>query len=300
MNSKINAVAYLLLFLQLSSGCSDIGRLSNTESIDSTVETSYPEPLSSDGSLLSAFFGLDDSIPFLASYRICGRIGLQDGMPVIFSKEIDLSTMQSGDFLVNLANGQQLDVACATPEPANDLGELRTILLVGDFGSIDNQPVSVEVVGNIISLDHQSNFKGSVVRVTQLERGPYLIHAEFVKENQWELGKEATSLPFGGGSGCPASTRQVIRVVWTGGVTKPGGEEIDDLERLAYRVFVEDKGNEIRAISPFAIGDLGDGDNNHELCLDVDETAVRVEFPEKLLTDPREDFNPATSVTISY
>ena len=300
MNSKISAAACLVLFLQLGTGCSDIRGLSSTESIDSTVLTTYPEAVSSGVSLLSAFYGLDDAIPLFASYLICGRLGLQDGMPVIFSKEIDLSTMQSGDFIVNLTNGQKRNVACATPAPARDSGELRTILLVGDFGSIDNQPVSVEIVGNIISLDHQSNFKDSVVKVTQLERGPYLIHAEFVKESQWELGKEATPLPFGGGSGCPASTRQVIRAIWTGGVTKPGGDEIDDLERLSYRVFVEDEGKKITEITPFAIGDLGDGDNNHELCLDVDARVVRVEFPQKLLTDPREDLNPATSISISY
>ena len=88
-------------------------------------------------------------------------------------------------------------------------------------------------------------------------------------------------------------------MTWTGGVTKPGGDEIDDKERMAYRVFVAGESGELTPIVPFAIGDLGDGDNNHELCLDVEARAVHVEFPEKMLTDPREDLNPVTSVSVS-
>ena len=291
---------YLVVALQLIAGCSGIGDLANTEQRDTTQVSTYPQALEQGAPLLSAFYGLDDAIPFLASFRICGGFGHQDGMPVIFSKEVDTATVQAGDFLVTLADGSQVGVACATPAPAEDLGELRTILLIGDFGSNDNQPVSVEIAGNIISLDQQSNFLGSSVNVTELERGPSLIHAEAVDEDQWELGKQATSLRFGGGDGCPAATRQVIRVVWAGGVTKPGGDEVDDVERLAYRVFVASEDGQPQQVVPFAIADLGDGDNNHELCLDVDAPAVRVEFPANLLTDPREDLNPATAVTVSY
>jgi hypothetical protein len=83
-------------------------------------------------------------------------------------------------------------------------------------------------------------------------------------------------------------------VVWSGGVTKPGGEEIDDLERKAYRVSLIDGS----AVTPFAIGDLSDGDNNHELCLESGIQAQRVEFPAGLLTDPREDLNPATAIIL--
>ena len=109
---------------------------------------------------------------------------------------------------------------------------------------------------------------------------------------------QPTRLPFGGGSGCPEGTRQVVRAVWAGGVTKPGGDEVDDLERQAYRVFVAGENGTLTEIIPFAIGDLGDGDNNHELCLDVDERAVSVEFPAGLMTDPRDDPNPATGISV--
>jgi hypothetical protein len=284
----------------LLGGCADPSGLATTEQNDSTVAMDYPDAELFDGALLSAFYGLDDAIPFLASYRICGEFGHQDGMPVIFPQQIDLDTLEAGDFLVTLEGGAQLNVACATPAPAEDAGELRTILLIGDFGSMSNQPARVEVTGNIISLDQKTNFKGADVQVTRLEDGPTLIYAEAVPEDQWDLGKEATTVRFGGGSGCPADTRQVVRVVWRGGVTKPGGDEVDDLERAAYQVFVLAEDGELTEMVPFAIGDLGDGDNNHELCLDVEARAVRVAFPEGLLTDPRDDLNPATEVSVSY
>ena len=295
---RIRATA-LLFGLLLMAGCSDIGELANTEQRDTTDPTFYPDAVTGDAALLSAFYGLDDAVPFLASYRICGGFGHQDGMPVIFSSEIDLKTMQAGDFLVTLADGQRLQVACATPAPAEDLGELRTILLIGDFGSKDNQPVSVEVTGNIISLDQQINFQGTRVNATSLEAGPTMVLAEVVPLEQWEIGKEPTALPFGGGDSCPAATRQVVRVVWSGGITKPGGDEIDQVEQSAYQVFVVGDDLELTSITPFAVADLGDGDNNHELCLDTDAGVVRIAFPAGLMTDPREDLNPATEIVVS-
>ena len=86
----------------------------------------------------------------------------------------------------------------------------------------------------------------------------------------------------------------MIRATWQGGVTKPGGAEADDVVRQAYVVTVEDGDGRTRDVSPFALGDLGDGDNNHSLCLDVVDPAVSVYFPAGLLTDPREDLNPET------
>ena len=278
--------------------CSGVSELASTEPQDTTKVAAY-EDLTSGGALLSAFYGLDDAIPFIASYRICGELGHDDGMPVIFSTELDMTTVQAGDFLVTLADGRQVVPGCVTPAPAQDVGELRTMLMIGDFGSVSNQPVSVEIIGNTISIDHRTNFKGQSVAVTPLEAGPSLIHAELVGEEQWELGKEPSALRFGGGSGCPANTQQIVRAVWMGGVTKPGGDEIDDTERQAYSVIVEDADGATETVTPFAVADLGDGDNNHKLCLDVAAKPIAVEFPAGLMTDPRDDPNPATSVRLS-
>ena len=221
-----------------------------------------------------------------------------NGMPLIFSKEIDVSTMQAGDFEVTRENGEIGAITCITLAPADDTGELRTGLLVGSYGSADNPPVRVEVIGNLLSLDGSANFKGTSIDVTPLASGPSMVWAELVPESEWALGKLATSLPFGGGSGCPAGTTQVIRVTWAGGVTKPGGDEVDDLEREQYKVTLQtDDGNTVEA-TPFALGDLGDSDNNHELCLDVTGTPASVFFPAGFLTDPGEDLNPDSNIEL--
>ncbi len=51
-------------------------------------------------------------------------------------------------------------------------------------------------------------------------------------------------------------------------------------------------------VTPIAFGDLGDGDNNHELCLDGVGKQQTVLFPAGYMTDPREDLNPETMILI--
>ena len=85
-------------------------------------------------------------------------------MPVVFSHELDVNTLQAGDFKVTTTPGKVGELTCVTLAPANDEGELRTVLLVGEYGSIDDQPAKVEVVGNLLSIDQEVNFKGNMLR----------------------------------------------------------------------------------------------------------------------------------------
>jgi hypothetical protein len=249
--------------------------------------------------LLSAFFGVDDGLPSLASRVICDGADGKDGMPVIFSHEVDVNTIEPGDFEVTRASGKTGEITCLTMAPADDPGELRTALLVGQYGSADDQPVTVEIVGNILSLDQAVNFKGSSVAVIPLEDGPSMVWVEVVPEAEWSLGHPGTPPPWGGGTGCPVDTKQIVRVTWSGGITKPDGSDADDFERQMYKVTVEQEGSIEAEITPFALGDLSDGDNNHKLCLDTGQPATFVSFPAGYLTDPRDDLNPATSIAIT-
>jgi len=131
--------------------------------------------------------------------------------------------------------------------------------------------------------------------ITSLEAGPFLVWAEVLREEEWDLG--STSIWTGGG--CPqAGTLQVVRSVWAGGVTKPNGGPIDDVERVQFRVIVEAEGGGTEEIIPFAIADLIDYDNNQDLCLDDSRQPLRIEVPAGLLVDPGGDLNPATSVDV--
>ena len=81
-------------------------------------------------SLLVAFYGLDDDLPILSNQGICEGSAGKDGMPVIFSHEIDVTTMQKEDFRVTNASGTVGDMTCVTLDPADDMGEFRTALFV--------------------------------------------------------------------------------------------------------------------------------------------------------------------------
>ena len=275
--------------------------LADASSIDTTETrvTANRDAQGREAELISAFYGLDDGLPAGSDRVIWAGAAFTDGMPVVFSHEIDFTTMQAGDFVVTTSSGRVGEILAVTLAPADGSGELRTVLFSGSYGSIDDQPIRVDVVGNLLSIDGALNFKGTSIEVTPLEVGPTMVWAEIVPEAEWDTGRDATPLPWGGGSGAPAGTTQVVRVTWNGGVTKPGGDEIDDAERVLYRVAVlQDDGTTVDVI-PFAIADLGDGDNNHELCLDVPGTPVSVFFPAGHLTDPREDLNPDTTIDVT-
>ena len=128
-----------------------------------------------------------------------------------------------------------MQVDCVTLAPALDSGERRTALLLGDFGSADTDPpATVEIVGNLLSSDGALNFRGAAIAVTPLAPGPALVLAESVPVDQWKLDQPGG--PWSVGSGCPDGTLQAIRAVWQGGITKPNGEEVDDVERMQYTV----------------------------------------------------------------
>lgn len=300
-----------VLLLLITTGCSTIEQYrlirsyenptADSTPVDTTVTTvtASRDSRGRQAALLSAFYGLDDDLPPVANRGIGEGAGGADGLPAIFSHEIDASTMQAGDFRITTASGNIGEIAWATLAPADDKGELRTVLFAGHYGSIDDQPVRLEVIGNLLSIDGSLNFKGASVDVTPLEDGPTMVWAEIVPEEDWDIGKEATPLPWGGSSGAPTGTKQVVRVTWAGGVTKPGGDEAGDLERQQYKVTVLLEDGSTTEVTPFALADIEDGDNNHELCLDVTGTPISVYFPAGYLTDPRDDPNPETTVMIS-
>lgn len=66
-----------------------------------------------------------------------------------------------------------------------------------------------------------------------------------------------------------------------------------------YRVELKGSDGLAETVTPFAIGDLGDGGTYHQLCLDVDGTPTKVSFPTGYVTDPNEDLNPDTEVAVT-
>ncbi|MXX74452.1 MAG: hypothetical protein F4210_11490 [Holophagales bacterium] len=243
---------------------------------------------------LSAFFGLDNALPAGANFLCQGASG-QDGMPIVLSHTVDAETLQPGDFRIVTRSGSERTPICSTLRPAGDPGELRTVLLIGEFGdATDDPPAKVLVVGDLFSdgvTGDPVNFRGTETSVTPLDAGPSLVFAEVVPEDRWSTESR--------GSACPEGIQQVVRATWAGGVRLPDGADAGDAERALYRVTVKRPDGSTDEIVPAALADLGDNDNNHLLCLDTSAPAVSVSFPGGHLVDPNQDLNPDTRVAVS-
>jgi len=287
----------LTFLATLLTGCALLVQdLSNFELSDTTPSSDLPAHAGDQSAeLLSAFHGLD-ALPFV-SHLICRGAKGQTGMPVIFATEIDIETLQAGDFEVTTASGETGEMHCVSMLPATDPGELRTVLLIGQLGpAAADPPVRVTIAGNLHAMDGKMNYRGATVAVTPLPDGPSIILAETVED--WTLvgtlGPRRVR-----GSLCPSDrTLQAIRVTWAGGVTLPDGGEPSEMERDLYEVLVESEAGIRRTVKPAALADLGDGDNNHMLCMNTTDRPISVSFPAGVFTDPNDDLNPATSVQV--
>lgn len=287
---RILAPCGLTLALSLASCAQEA---SDTEASDTTADTIGLKQ----GNLLSAFFGLDNTLPIVA-HRICLGGGGLDGMPVITSSEVDHTTLQAGDFRVVKASHEEGSIHCASLLPATDAGELRTILLIGEFGNEgDDPPASVEIKGNLLSLDGATNFKGASVLVTPLKDGPFLVGAELVSDDEKDMGLSAAGTR--GGLCTSKSTVQQLRVIWAGGVTLKGGNAPTQETGKLYQITVRSQDGTTREIAPIELADHEDPDNNHVLCLNTYDQPISVTFPEGHFTDPNEDPNPATTIAVT-
>ncbi|WP_170337303.1 hypothetical protein [Ruegeria arenilitoris] len=289
-------IAGVIWFIMYGPG-SWTDNISNRDLIDMTPDAGLPREVNGQpAKLLSAFHGLD-ALPRVSNVICRGSEG-NTGMPVIFSTEIDIATMQAGDFKVTTRSGASGKMHCASVLPATDPGELRTVLLIGQLGPAESDPpVRVDVVGHLHSIDGMLDFQGVSASVIPLEDGPSIVLAEVVED--WtlvgNLGPRRVR-----GSLCPTEgVVQAVRVTWEGGVTLKDGSEPGDAERDLYTITVEALDGTRREVKPLALANLGDGDNNHMLCMDTTDWPISVSFPEGILTDPNDDLNPATKINVT-
>ncbi len=242
--------------------------------------------------IISAFFGLDNALP-LRSFFLWKNAPGKDGMPLVFSHEIDPGTLDASDFQILTKKGELLPVSFVTFRPALEEFELRTILLIGEFGNFpENEPVEVRIINDLRSRDGQ-NFQGQKISVTSLAEGPFLSYAE-----HFELGPDYPYNETGRGADCPRSkTVSVVRIVWSGGVRATDGGELGlrELERFKIKLKNEKKTD---SVFPFQIADIEDNDNNIDLCIDQKGIPIEVEVKENTAIDPRNDSNPFTKIKI--
>jgi hypothetical protein len=233
--------------------------------------------------IVTAYFVLDNKLGKGAAARVCpGGAGL-DAMPITFRHQIDLRTLSPRDFSVTTRSGRQLTPICATPKPADDSNEDRTILLVGKLGDVPSDPpVRATVVGRLRDRRGDS-LQGSSRRVIPLGAGPRIVLA--------------FSLPAAG-SRCPAATAQVLQVVWDSGIRRPGGREVGPRQWRRYKVGLRRADGHERTVTPIAVTDLFDNDNFHELCLAQTGRPLWVSMAAHTVQDRNADVNHATRLNI--
>ena len=240
--------------------------------------------------IVSAFFGLDNVLPGL----LCNQPGSQlDGMPVNFKFPLDVSSLSETDFEVVDRLGNIHTPNCVSLAPANENGENRSVLLLGEFGTaVTNPPVEVRVTGDLFTTDTISgesacseiiNLNGiSTTNVIPLDDGPSLFFAQRIDGNLNE---------------CNSGT-QTIQVAWNGGVTPYiSGDEESDL--FKYYVGYSESSGVLTPHVPISIADINDNDNFHQLCFSTSDKIVKVSMAANTVEDPNHDPNLYSEIEVS-
>ncbi len=245
-----------------------------------------------EATILTAFYGLDNALP-PRSIALHRKAPGNDGMPIVFSKEIDPSTLDASDFEITASDGTIFGVEAVTLRPAQEAFELRTVLLIGDYGNHpENPPVTVSIVSDLLSRTGQ-NFRGQTSPVIPLLEGPILSYAEY-----FLLDEAYPYVASGAGCDCPKEgTKTVVKAVWAGGVRAIDGEELghNEVDNFHITMITED---DTIVVNPFMLGDLGDNDNNTDLCLRETGTPIRLSIDAGIAIDPRDDQNPKTEINV--
>jgi len=244
----------------------------------------------SQDTLVSAFFGLDNALPSL----LCNQLGsMLDGMPVNFKFPLDASSLSETDFEVIDSLGNIHTPICAFLAPANENGENRTVLLLGEFGTaVTNPPVEVRIVGDLFTTDTLSgesacseiiNLNGiTTTNVIPLDDGPSLFFAQRIDGNLNE---------------CNSGT-QTIQVAWNGGVTPYiTGDNESDL--FHYYIGYSDSSGVLIPHVPISIADIDDNDNFHQLCFSTNDEIVKISMMANTVEDPNHDPNLFSEIEVS-
>ena len=245
----------------------------------------------SQDTLVSAFFGLDNSLPGL----LCNQPGsLLDGMPVNFQFPLDASSLSETDFEVLDGLGNVHTPICALLAPANESGENRTVLLLGEFGTaVSNPPVEVSVVGELFTTEtffgesacsEVINLNGmTTTNVVPLADGPSLF---FAQKMEGDLNE------------CNSGT-QTIQVAWNGGVT-PYISGDDESDLFQYYTGYSDSSGVLVPHAPISIADINDNDNFHQLCFPTTDDIVKISMLANTVEDPNHDPNLYSEIDVSY
>ena len=177
--------------------------------------------------------------------------------------------------------------------PANENGENRTVLLLGEFGTaVTNPPVEVRVVDDLFTIgtllgesacSEIINLNGTyTTNVVPLGDGPSLFFAQKIEDtlNECTLGI------------------QTIQVAWNGGITPfINGDTESDL--FQYYIGYSDSSGILIPHVPISIADINDNDNFHQLCFSTSDEIVKISMMANTVEDPNQDPNLYSEIYVS-
>jgi len=196
-SSKITFIGGSGMYSQRQIAFENLEKIYNNEKYDTTI-TNVTNPYHIvDGTyvgLKSAYFDLMNIRPSegkqqekLARYNLCHQEENEtdrNAIAIIFSHEVDIWTVQAGDFRVYMKNGDISQGAngCVSFLPLLDQATPHrpTVILSGNY----TDPYRVEVKGNILSKDHTMNFQNVTVNVTtfdEVDQDPFLLWVDVTR-----------------------------------------------------------------------------------------------------------------------
>jgi len=288
MTGQVNALSPGVAAITLES---EDGTLVTRKLVVAANHSSAPQAL-------DAFFGLDDALPiFLCFQAIPGPL---DGMPITFTHSLNPADVTPDKFRVITASGAKLMVGCATLAPAVDGNENKTVLLIGDLGNEQVDPIDpprkVLVVGDLFTAEDQpggpQNLVGAELEVVSLFDFVRYAYAEVIPEEKW-----GQSVPAGAPADAPI---WMVQTTWQGGITPINGDTTGETERQFQRIGMAQDDGTVTPVVPFAITDLGDNDNHHELWVAGSGVPLWVEMDSEIVQDPRGDPNAADRIFIAH
>lgn len=276
------------------------------------ADYTVPDTAEPGGEILSANFGTDDFFAALGVARGVDTSGLPEltGMPVVLDKPVDFDSVEPADFEITLKDGTVINPVFVTPAPANGAGEQSSPLMLFPTDP-ENTPVKIEIVGDVISQDGETNYKGTEADVTPLDGNPRLLEAQEVDESLFNADASV-------GEYDANADNVYVQTVWSGGVTQydpaadpdayEAGADVPviltpfDESDLQYftATFIVD--GETVELHPVAMSDNADGDNHEVLVFEFsgeEVELVSLSVDEGFASDPNGDPNEAGTVEIT-
>ncbi len=201
-----------------------------------------------------------------------------DGIVVVFSTEVDASTLDPRFFLVIFEDGSRARPQRALLAPASESDENRTVLLVGDFGDPAERPPSDVMVTGPLYAERGAKLRGLVANIEafDVQGRPVLAEHRPAADSQCAAGSE------------------VVRTYWMDGLR---GVAASDLPKIQLEL---DDG---RSVAPTGFDDHRLDDEAHEdnvldLCAPGPEAVRSVAFEAGIFVDPADHPNAAARLAV--